>query len=128
MTQLTKNIWRHELACKCGCGFDSMDFETINVVQECCDYFALVQGKDKVTLNINSAARCYEYNRSIGSNDQSQHPKARAIDFAIDGIDPSDVYTYLDERWRDLYGIGSYNSFTHVDTRTGRARWQSLKG
>ena len=129
MTQLTKNIWRHELACHCECGFDSMDFETINVVQETCDHFALVQGKDKVILNINSAARCLEYNRKPiseggpGSNDQSQHPKARAIDFTISGIGSNDVYTYLDERYPDLYGIGRYNSFTHLDTRTGRARW-----
>lgn len=28
---LTKKISRQELACKCGCGFDSCDYETIQV-------------------------------------------------------------------------------------------------
>ena len=129
MTQLTKNIWRYELACSDGCGFASMDFETVNVVQETCDHFAEELGVDKVALHINSAARCFKYNRKPksqggpGSNDESQHPRANALDFSIDGVSSNDIYDYLDERYPDLYGIGRYNTFTHLDTRTGRARW-----
>ena len=123
MGDLTKNISRKELACHCGCGFDSMDFETINVVQEACDYFALIMSEDKVTLTITSGARCLEHNRSVGSNDKSQHVKARAMDVTIEGVAPNELYTYLDERYPAKYGIGRYNSFTHLDTRTERARW-----
>lgn len=123
---LSKNISRHELACSCGCGFDSMDWETIDVVQDCCDHFADQLGLDRVVLDITSAARCYEHNRTpeVGSNDGSQHPRARAIDFKIRGVLPADVHAYLVASYPDTYGIGKYGSFTHIDTRSGAAaRW-----
>ncbi len=130
MGNLTKNISRHELACSCGCGLDSMDWETINVVQECCDYAASVLHVDKVVLYITSASRCYKYNRvpvedgGPGSSDASQHPKCRAIDFEIAGVGPAHIYTYLDQKYPGKYGIGRYKTFTHLDTRTnGPARW-----
>jgi uncharacterized protein YcbK (DUF882 family) len=128
--KLTKNISRYELACSCGCGFDSMDWETIKVVQSTCDHFAEKMGIDKVVLRINSAARCYEYNRlpvsegGPGSNDASQHPKARAIDFTIDGVKPADAHAFMASKYPDRYGLGRYETFTHLDTRTGpAARW-----
>lgn len=126
MGDLTKNISRHEIACSCGCGLDSMDWETIKVVQATCDHFASVLGVDKVVLHITSAARCYEYNRSqaVGSNDRSQHPRCRAVDFVISGVSPADVYAYLVARYDGVYGLGRYANFTHIDTRTGpAARW-----
>lgn len=124
MGDITKNISRHELACNCGCGSDSMDWETINIVQESADHFAEVLGVEKVTVRISSAHRCFEYNRFIGSNDQSQHPQARAVDYTIDGVSPGDLYAYLVTKYPDKYGIGKYNSFTHFDSRSdGPARW-----
>lgn len=132
MGDLTKNISRYEIACHCGCGFDSLDFETITVVQEICDHFAETLGLDRVILHIHSAARCFSYNRipvkdgGPGSNDQSQHPLARAIDFHIKDVSPDVVYSYLCQKYPDRYGIGSYESFTHLDTRSGgSARWKS---
>jgi len=124
MGDLTKNISRHEMACRDGCGFDSMDFETINIVQDCCDHFADELGIDKVVLTVNSAARCLEYNRSddVGSNDLSQHPMARAIDFSIKDVHPYAVWKYLNEKYPGHYGLGRYPGFTHADTATGGAR------
>lgn len=130
MGDLTKNINRSELACSCGCGFDSIDIEVIIAVQQCCDHFAKKLRKDRVVLDITSAARCYEYNRKPlseggpGSNDNSQHPKARAIDFKIRGVVPAEVYAYLVSMYDGRFGIGRYDSFTHIDSRTGgSARW-----
>ena len=124
MGDLTKNISRHELVCHCGCGFDSMDVETIDVVQGCCDYFAKELGCDKVTLIITSASRCVRHNRSVGSNDTSEHPKSRAIDMKIVGVNPVLVYGYIDTKYADRYGVGLYPTFVHLDTRTdGPARW-----
>lgn len=128
MGDLTANISRSELQCSCGCGSDSMDFETIQVVQHCCDHFAHKQKVDKVVLRITSAHRCFKYNRlpetdgGPGSNDNSQHPQARAIDFKIGGVSPADVYAFLVERYPDKYGFGRYNSFTHADTKSGGPR------
>ena len=129
MGNLTKNISRYELACSCGCGFTSMDFETINIVQEACDHFAGEQGVGKVMLTINSAARCLTYNRKPvskggpGSNNKSQHPLANAMDFSISGVSPLEVYEYLNNKYPTQYGIGRYVEFTHFDSRNYKARW-----
>ena len=129
MGDLTNNISRHELECKCGnCEVTILDAEpVIGIVQAVCDKFAQLYGVDKVTLIITSGARCYAYNREVGSNDNSQHPRARAIDFKIfiDGkqIDPALIYGFLNEKHPGSLGLGNYVTFTHVDTRPDKARW-----
>ena len=128
MTQLTKNIWSHELDCKCGkCDVTIQHHEpVIQCVQKCCDYFSDKLG-GKIVLKITSAARCYEHNRDIGSNDNSQHPRCRAMDIKLffDGVQihPKDIYEYFDNQYPDSCGIGLYNTFTHFDTRSEKARW-----
>ena len=123
MGDLTKNISRHEIACKCGCGLDAMDYITIKVVQETCDHYAKVMGIKKVVVAITSGCRCLDYNDSIGSSPASQHPKCKAMDFVISGVSPLLVYEYLDNKYPDQYGMGKYNDFTHFDSRDVRARW-----
>lgn len=101
-----------------------MDYETINVVQECCEHFATQLELDKVICVINSASRCKKYNKRVGGADNSQHLKSRAIDFRILGVPPSAVYDYLVDKYPNKYGIGGYSTFTHIDTRSnGPARW-----
>lgn len=122
MGDLTKNLSRHEVACKCGCGFDTFDLETATVLQECCDYFAGEQGKDDVILDVSSGCRCPSYNSKVGGGNNSQHLRGRAVDFTIRGIAPHDVYEYLNLRYPDKYGLGYYVDFTHLDTKSGRKR------
>jgi uncharacterized protein YcbK (DUF882 family) len=101
-----------------------MDWETIDVVQGMCDYFAAKLGIDRVVLHVHSAYRCLLYNKSIGSTDGSQHPRGRAMDVSIDGVEPGAIYWYLVNRYGDKYGFGQYETFVHIDTRTdGPARW-----
>jgi zinc D-Ala-D-Ala carboxypeptidase len=127
MGDLTKNISQHELDCKCGkCDVTIQSHEpVIQCVQKCCDYFEQKYGS-KITLKINSAARCYEHNRAIGSNDSSQHPRCSAMDVQLfcrgEQISPRLVYEYFDSQY-DECGIGLYSTFTHFDTRAVRARW-----
>lgn len=124
MGDLTKNISRHELRCKCGqCDCQTMDWETLTIVQATCDHFAEVLGVKKVILRFSSAHRCYRHNHNVGGANKSQHLQGNAIDFAIDGVDPADVYAYLDAKYPDRLGLGKYNTFTHIDTRRGKARW-----
>ena len=49
MGDLSLNLSRHEFACQCGCGYDTVDFELVTVVQEGCEYF-------DTTVTINSGA------------------------------------------------------------------------
>jgi len=129
MGDLTKNISQHELTCKCGnCAVTIQSHEpVVKLVQDCCDFFAKSTGVDKVTLKITSAARCQPHNTDIGSNDDSQHIRCSAVDIQIFSqgrqIPPSKVFDYFDGRFPDACGVGLYNTFTHFDTRTEKARW-----
>ncbi len=124
MGDLTKNISRHELKCKCGeCDCQSMDYETIIIVQDCCDHFAEKLGLSKVSVSISSAHRCKLHNTFVGGKDGSKHLDAMALDFKIKGVSAKDQYLYLTNKYPDRYGIGMYSSFTHVDSRPQKARW-----
>jgi uncharacterized protein YcbK (DUF882 family) len=124
MSKLTKNVWRHELICKCGCGFNTLDWETLTVLQETCDHFTKWFQWSKSHLVITSAARCEDHNKLVKGSPNSQHLLGRAVDFRIRGISPELVYNYLIERYDGKYGIGKYETFTHLDTRTGPPkRW-----
>jgi uncharacterized protein YcbK (DUF882 family) len=129
MGDLTKNISRSEMACNCGCWFDSMDYSTLIIVQRTCDYFADKLGLDRVVCNIHSAARCFKYNRTpaVGSDDNSQHPLARAIDFDIEGVAPIEIYEHLNTLYGHKVSLGLYKTFVHIDTRTnGGKRWSGV--
>ncbi len=131
MGDITLNISRSELKCSCNnCNVTIQDHEpVIQVVQDACKYYAMIYGVEKVRLEITSAARCYEYNRSVmvGSNDESQHPRCCAMDIKIFidviQVEPSKVYRYLNTKYPDKCGIGNYRTFTHIDTRNKRSRW-----
>jgi len=123
MGDLTPNISRHEIACNCGCGFDSLDLETADRVQEACDYFSAVLGK-KCILDINSGCRCFAWNDHEGGSDNSQHLSARAIDHKIREITIDELAGFYLSRFPGKYGIGVYKTFVHFDSRTnGPARW-----
>lgn len=124
MGNLTLNISRHECACNCGCGFDTVDIETAKIVQECCNHIADSLGVQKVVLHINSWCRCVEWNIHECGFKDSKHLLGIAVDFWIEGIDPELVYEYLNRKYPGRYGIGKYKTFTHLDTRSNEcARW-----
>ena len=116
MGDLTRNISRWEVACKCGCGLDTIDFLTATVVQEVCDHIAHNTDQTSVVLHINSGCRCEVHNKREGGAEDSKHLTGRAIDFWIEGIDPALVYNYLTGRFPCVFGIGNYEDFTHLDT------------
>jgi zinc D-Ala-D-Ala carboxypeptidase len=119
MTKISEYFTRSEMACNCGCGLDSMDIETLKVADE-------VRWRAGHSITPSSAARCLVYNRTpeVGSNDESQHPKCRAMDLPVN--DPPAIYSWLCEKYPNQYGFGLYNSFVHIDTRSGpAARWDN---
>ena len=127
--QISKNIYSHELKCKCGkCNVTIQDHELIiEVVQSICDRIAADHGVEKVRLNISSAARCQPHNLAVGSNDESQHIRCNAMDINIfvggRRVPPHDVYMIANEIYPDCCGIGLYDWGVHIDTRRIRARW-----
>lgn len=118
MPRISNYFTREEVACKCGCGLDTIDAETLRIADEVREYIG-----EPITPT--SAARCLEHNRAIGSSDTSQHVACRAIDLPVP--DPEDVYGWLCWKYPDRHGFGLYPTFVHIDTRGGAsARWRRL--
>lgn len=117
MGSLSKNFSRHEFTCKCGCGFDTIDYETLMVLEEVREHF------NKPVI-IDSACRCAARNAAVGGAPSSKHLTGRAVDFRVAGEAPELVQSWLRHTYPHRYGIGSYETFTHIDTRTdGPVRW-----
>ena len=113
---ISKHFKRVEFTCRCGCGFDTVDAELITVLED------LREWSGNYIL-VTSGCRCIAHNESVGGSELSQHVQARAADVMVCGKTSKEVHDYLCERYPDKYGIGSYETFTHIDTRTERARW-----
>lgn len=113
---ISKYFERQEFECKCGCGFATVDFELLNILERLREYY----GKP---IKINSGCRCKIYNKSIGGSSGSRHMEGVAADIDILEIHPEEVQTKLGEWYPDAYGLGKYKTFTHIDSRTKKARW-----
>jgi len=108
---------RKEFACKCGCGFDTTDVDTLRVCND-------VRGFEGAPVIVLSGCRCHKHNHMVGGVEESQHTKARAADLRVS--DPWKTFQYLCRQYPDKYGFGVYDTFVHVDTRTsGPARWDN---
>ena len=116
--QLSKHFLRQEFKCRCGeCMQDTVDAELITVLER-------VREWANAPIKINSGNRCAAYNKKIGGSPASQHLRSRAADIVVEGKTPFQVYRRLEDWYPSQYGMGRYNTFTHIDTRKGRARWK----
>ena len=114
---LSRNFSRAEFKCQCGkCDYDTVDSELIDVLQLLRDYVGN-------PITITSGNRCAEHNKNIGGSANSYHVRGRAADIKVDNMKPKAVQEYLTAKYPDKFGIGCYSSFTHIDTRTKRGRW-----
>jgi uncharacterized protein YcbK (DUF882 family) len=119
MGDLSNDFSRREFACKCGCGADTIDAGTLKVLQDLRYHFLQ-------PVTVNSGHRCRTYNRKVGGAANSQHLTGRAADVTVMGIHPSHVADYFERTYPNMYGIGRYATFTHIDTRSGPpARWSA---
>tara|TARA_R110002167_G_scaffold13384_1_gene55812 strand:+ start:542 stop:865 length:324 start_codon:yes stop_codon:yes gene_type:complete len=107
-----------------------MPKEVLDNIIRLADQLQVIRDYCCESITINSAYRCISHNRSIGSNNTSQHILGKAADIVIRNIKPQAVINMLEDMLEieDLFpffigGIGSYDSFTHVDIRPSRARW-----
>ena len=107
---------RTEFACKCGCGFDSVDAELLQALTKIREHF-------NAPIEITSGNRCAKHNATIGGEEKSAHIRGLACDFKVKGVDHSTVEAFLESCYGDRYGIGSYPNRTHLDVRETKARW-----
>lgn len=114
MGDLSKYFDRHEFACSCGCGFDTVDHELIILLEAIREQF------DR-PITINSGCRCPDHNAAVGGSENSQHLYGRAADIVVK--DTPAVIVAEAAKMLDAPGLGEYENFTHVDSRVGFARW-----
>jgi uncharacterized protein YcbK (DUF882 family) len=74
-------------------------------------------------VKVTSGYRCTNYNKQVGGAPDSRHLQGLAVDVVVVGIPPKMVYNFLDHHFPDSFGLGLYNTFTHVDVRSKKARW-----
>lgn len=93
---------------------------TLRIVDDLRDHF-------NAPVVILSSYRSPDYNRAIGdAAPKSYHMEFNALDIAVAGHSPSEVYAVLLD-WRRCGrfkgGLGKYNTFVHIDTRGFNANW-----
>ncbi len=114
-TQITKSFASTEFDCQCKlptCKTTLINIEHANKLQELRDKWG--------SININSGFRCAEHNKAIGGEDKSQHMLGNATDIVVPSKAPNDVQEALKD-WNG--GLGRYKTFTHIDSRGSKARW-----
>ena len=121
MGDLSPNFNRREFKCKCGeCEQVGPPQELVDVLQDVRDHF----GKP---ITVHSGHRCPAYNKRVGGAKRSKHMLGIAADITVKGYTPNQVQKYLLNKYEGKYGIGRYNTFTHIDVRKGPARWDKRK-
>lgn len=111
----TKHFKDSEFACKC-CGWVNPNSELKAVLE-------LVRCKFDSPVIVNSACRCESHNAKVGGANNSRHKLGVAADIVVKGVPPKVVYGYLNSTFPNQYGIGKYDTFTHIDVRSKKARW-----
>ncbi len=114
--KLSKHFSSEEFACHCGCGYDTVDVRLLKLLE------VLRVWADDV-VHLNSAARCKQHNNDVGSHESSQHRLGKAADVVVTGKTPKEVFDFMNRHSPYTGGFGVYDTFTHIDSREGKARW-----
>lgn len=119
---LSTNFSKIEFACQgtdcCG-GTAAADSRLIGALQAF---------RDRVgqPVHVTSGFRCLRHNRTVGSNDSSQHPRGYAADISmLPDMTIDQMAEVAEEIEAFRYGgIGKYDFFLHFDVRPdGPSRW-----
>lgn len=120
MEKLSANFKAAEFACKgtnC-CNVVKVDTELVDCLQKIRDHFG-------APVTINSGYRCSKHNKAVGGVSSSYHTKGMAADIVVKNVKPSEVARYAESI--GVLGIGLYDTFVHIDTRTTKSFWYSDK-
>ncbi|MBB3231720.1 D-Ala-D-Ala carboxypeptidase family metallohydrolase [Halomonas stenophila] len=114
---LSTHFSRSEFACGCGCGFDTVDAATLEILEAVRTHFG-------APVIVTSGCRCPDHNAAVGGASHSQHLYGRAADIKVRNATPATVHGYIARHFPDA-SLGLYGTFVHVDTRSdGPARWE----
>jgi uncharacterized protein YcbK (DUF882 family) len=114
-TPITKSFSSTEFDCKCvlpSCTKTLINIEHVTKLQELRDKWG--------SITITSGFRCAEHNKAIGGEKNSIHMQGSATDIVVASKTPNEVQESLKD-WNG--GLGRYKTFTHIDSRGSKARW-----
>lgn len=113
---LSSNFRVREFRCKDDTDPIFVDSDLVDILQKVRDHF----GK---AVTITSAFRTASHNKKVGGATYSQHLYGKAADIKVSGVAASVVADYVETLMPGTGGIGRYSTFTHVDVRKVKSRW-----
>lgn len=118
LAKLSENFRAYEFDCpgKNCCTQTPVDEKLVTYLQKIRTHF----GKPIVIVGY----RCPVYNaKTPNASANSYHTKGMAADFSIAGVKPLEIAKYAEQI--GVKGIGLYDDFVHIDTRTAKSFWYS---
>ena len=110
-----------EFACRDGADLVKIDTDLVELLER-------IRTATCGAVTVNSGYRTASYNQKVAGARASQHLLGRAADIQVSGASPLLVGQIAEYYLGGHGGIGVYQTFTHVDTRTARARWDQRSG
>lgn len=83
-----EHFQKSEFACKCGCGFDDINYKLVGILEDIRSHF----GGNPVIIT--SGCRCSKHNANVGGVQGSRHVLGKASDFYVKGISTNDLLNY----------------------------------
>lgn len=115
--KLSENFDSGEFACRCGCGFASVDPALVEGLE-------LLRLKIGAPVRVTSGCRCQSRNREVGGSPRSQHLFGRAADITSHFLTGEELYRYACTI-PAFRGFGVAGGWIHLDTRpSSPARWK----
>lgn len=113
---ISKNFRVREFRCQDGSDVVFIESDLVDILQKIRDHF----GK---AVTITSAFRTASHNKKVGGATYSQHLYGTAADIKVSGVAANVVADFVETLMPNTGGIGRYSTFTHVDVRKTKARW-----
>ncbi len=118
-TKLSENFRVYEFACKGNgcCSETPIDDQLVTYLQMIRDHFG-------AKVEVCCGHRCEIHNAEVpNAATKSRHIYGLAADIHVDGVEPIEVARYAESI--GVKGIGHYDTFVHIDTRTEKSFWYS---
>lgn len=113
---ISKNFRVREFRCQDGSDPVFIDDDLVAILQQIRDHF----GK---AVTITSAYRTASHNKKVSGATYSQHLYGTAADIKVSGVAASVVADYAEALLATSGGVGRYSTWTHVDVREVKTRW-----
>ncbi len=113
--KLSEHFDRSEFACKCGCGFATVDVELLMLLEA-------IRKRFNKPVVVTSGCRCKNHNIACGGAYKSKHLEGIACDILVKDTPAEDVYKFVDGHAPDKCGLKLYKDRCHVDVRPDKWR------